>query len=316
MANRTAYDTVDGGGLYFSHAVTAGPLAFFGGVAADESGSIAPDARVEAPYNISPRAHVVSQTEYLFSKYKARLEDLGATANDFVQVEQHIPYKKYADGYLDTSRGPEFMAKGRPTSALLETGELLPHGAVINPTGIAVLPDDDVKKEIPAPTEGYHGALTLDEYGDSHEEEGPFNEIATAGGWVFTVDIASDWAAQKIPDHVRVNKHVGRRDPQRERVPAGAAGGVAQGGRHGPREPHPPERVHDRHGGPVRARLRVQGGLARRSAGTHRDPVPWPGRASIRGREAEPPRRRREDRVHLRRDPARIRHRARTRQLR
>ena len=206
MASRQAHDVVDGGGLYFSHAVSAGPFVFLGGVAADETGGVAEDARVKAPYAISPQADVVTQTEYVFNKYKARLEALGGTANDFVQVEQHIPSKIYADGYVDTSRGPGFMDKGRPTSALLATGELRPQGCVINPTGIAVIADGDVKKEIPESTAGYQDALQQDEYGDTYEEEGPFNEIVTAGGYVFTVgDVANDWDLGSIPPGVRVN---------------------------------------------------------------------------------------------------------------
>ena len=206
---RQAHDIVDGGGLYFSHAVTAGPFVFLAGVAADESGGVAADARVEAPYAISSQAQVVRQTEYVFNKYKQRLEALGGTANDFVQVEQHIPYKKYADGYIDTSRGPEFMAKGRPTSALLATGDLLPHGCVINPTGIAVIADGEVKKEIPGSSAGYQEGLTKGEYGDSYADEGPFNEIVTAGGYVFTVgDISNDWELGEIPPGTRVSQHV------------------------------------------------------------------------------------------------------------
>ncbi len=209
MASRTAYDVVDGGGLYFSHAVSAGPFVFLAGVAADESGGVAAEARVPAPYAGSPPAHVVKQTEYVFSKYKERLEALGGTANDFVQVEQHIPHKIYADGYIDTSRGEGFMDRGRPTSALLVTGDLLPHGCVINPTGIAVIADGDTKKEIPSATAGYHETLGKDTYGETYQEEGPFNEIVTAGGYVFTVgDIANDWEKEEIPAGVKVSEHV------------------------------------------------------------------------------------------------------------
>jgi enamine deaminase RidA (YjgF/YER057c/UK114 family) len=206
MASREVHDVVDGGGLYFSHAVSAGPFVFLAGVAADETGEVAADARVKPPYAISPQADVVSQTDYVFGKYKARLEALGGTANDFVQVEQHIPSKQYADGYIDTSRGSGYMDKGRPTSALLATGDLLPEGCVINPTGIAVIADGDTKKEIPESTAGYQDALTQDEYGDSYEEEGPFNEIVTAGGYVFTVgDVANDWDLGTIAPGVKVN---------------------------------------------------------------------------------------------------------------
>ena len=56
MAAREVHDVVDGGGLYFSHAVSAGPFVVLAGVAADESGEVAADARVKPPYAISPQA--------------------------------------------------------------------------------------------------------------------------------------------------------------------------------------------------------------------------------------------------------------------
>jgi enamine deaminase RidA (YjgF/YER057c/UK114 family) len=209
VGTRQVQDVVDGGGLYFSRAVTAGPYVFLGGVAADDSGGLARDAQVGPPYEISPEAHVVAQTEYIFNRYKEALEGLGSGINEMLQVEQHIPRKVYADGYIDTSRGKGFMDRGRPSSALLQTGELLPHGCVINPTGIALIPGGDLKKEIPSATGGYHESLTREEYGETYAEEGPFNEIVTGGGYVFTVgDIANDWAINEIPETVRVKESI------------------------------------------------------------------------------------------------------------
>jgi len=203
---RQVRDVVDGGGVYFSRVATAGPYAFLGGVAADESGGVAPEAQVGAPYGISPAAHVVQQTTFIFNRYKENLEALGSDINQVLQVEQHIPHKIYADGYIDVSRGKGFMDRGRPTSALLATGDLMPEGCVINPTGIAILPDGDIKKEIPSASAGYHESLKQEEYGESYADEGPFNEIVTGGGYVFTVgDIANDWSINAIPEHVRVS---------------------------------------------------------------------------------------------------------------
>jgi enamine deaminase RidA (YjgF/YER057c/UK114 family) len=209
VGTRQALDVVDGGGLYFSRAVTAGPYVFLGGVAADESGGLAREAQVGPPYGMSPPAHVVAQTEYIFNRYKDALEGLGSGINEMLQVEQHIPRKVYADGYIDTSRGKGFMDRGRPSSALLQTGELLPQGCVINPTGIALIPGGDLKKEIPSATGGYHESLTRAEYGDTYAEEGPFNEIVTGGAYVFTVgDIANDWSINQIPESVRVKESI------------------------------------------------------------------------------------------------------------
>lgn len=206
---RQAHDVVDGGGLYFSRAVTAGPYVFLGGVAVDDSGALARDAQVRPPYGLSPQAHVVAQTEYIFDRYKETLEGLGSGINEMLQVEQHIPRKVYADGYIDTSRGKGYMDRGRPSSALLQTGELLPDGCVINPTGIALIPGGDLKKEIPSATGGYHESLTQKDYGETYAEEGPFNEIVTGGGYVFTVgDIANDWAINQIPEGVRVKESI------------------------------------------------------------------------------------------------------------
>ena len=208
-SKRTAHDVVDGGGLYFSRAVSAGPFVFLGGVAADEEGGVAKDARVLPPYAVSDPAHVVSQTAYIFSGYRQRLEALGSGINEMVQVEQYIPHKLYADGYIDTSRGEGFMDRGRPSSALLATGDLMPPGCVINPTGIAVIADGETKKEIPGATSGYHESLGRETYGATYAEEGPFNEIVTAGGYVFTVgDIANDWETESIAEGVRVSDRI------------------------------------------------------------------------------------------------------------
>jgi enamine deaminase RidA (YjgF/YER057c/UK114 family) len=209
VSSRQVREVVDGGGVYFSRLATAGPYAFLGGVAVDETGTIAAPARVAPPYDISPPAHSVAQTAYIFNRYKEALDSVGSGVNEMLQVEQHIPRKVYADGYIDTSRGKGFMDRGRPTSALLQTGELLPHGCVINPTGIALIPDGDLKKEIPSATGGYHESLTREEYGDTYAEEGPFNEIVTGGGYVFTVgDIANDWEINAIPESVRVKESI------------------------------------------------------------------------------------------------------------
>lgn len=208
-SERTSHDVVDGGGLYFARAVSAGPFVFLGGIAADESGDLAAEARVEPPYAVSPPAHAVAQTEYIFNGYKQRLEALGSGINEILQVEQYIPHKIYADAYLDSSRGDGFMDRGRPSSALLATGDLWPEEVVINPTGIAVIPDDDHTKEIPSATGGYHESLGKDTYGNIYANEGPFNEIVTAGGYVFTVgDIPNDWEDEQIPEGVRVSDNI------------------------------------------------------------------------------------------------------------
>jgi enamine deaminase RidA (YjgF/YER057c/UK114 family) len=203
---RSTFGLVDGGGLYFSRIASGGPYAFMASLAVDESGRIPKDALVDPPYQVSPPAHAVAQTRYIFNQYVKGLKELGSGIDQVVQVEQHIPHKMYADPYIDTSRGPGFMERGRPTSALLCTGDLEPSACVINPTGIAVLPIDDIKKEIPKSSAGYKESLTKEQYGDSYAEEGPFNEVVTAGPYVFTVgDVCLSWETNDIEEEVRVS---------------------------------------------------------------------------------------------------------------
>jgi enamine deaminase RidA (YjgF/YER057c/UK114 family) len=203
---RAVKDIVDGGGLYFSRVATAGPFAFLAGVAADSSGAVTPEARVAAPYSASPPAHVVAQATYLFQRYSDALRELGSDINQMLQVEQFIPHKVYADGYLDVSRGAEFMTRGRPASALVCTGDLAPAGCVINPAGIAVIPSDGVSKEIPESSAGYHAGLAQPQFGETFAEEGPFNEVVTAGGYAFIVgDVAFDWTLGEIASEARAS---------------------------------------------------------------------------------------------------------------
>ena len=208
-SGRVVKDLVDGSGLYYSRLATAGPYVFMGSVAVDGTGRIAKDAQVAPPYHLSPSAHAVAQTRYVYNRYVEGLNSLGSAINNMLQVEQFIPHKIYADPYLDTSRGPGFMERGRPASALLATGDLAPEGCVINPTGIAVIEGDGIKKEIAAASKGYHESLTQPEFGDTYAEEGPFNEVVTAGPYVFTVgDVCIDWATQDIDKGVKVDDFI------------------------------------------------------------------------------------------------------------
>jgi enamine deaminase RidA (YjgF/YER057c/UK114 family) len=200
---RHVRDVVDGAGLYFSRAASAGSFVFLGGTACDASGGIASDAQVPPPYAVSPAAHVHYQTRYIFERYSDCLERLGSDIHQVLQVEQWIPHKLYADGYLTVSRGPGFMDRGRPASALLCTGDLVPERAVINPMGIAVIPGEGIGKEILPSQADYHDRLTRPEFGAVFKEEGPFNEVLTAGPYVFIVgDVV--WPAGYTDNGVRV----------------------------------------------------------------------------------------------------------------
>ncbi|MGH7862023.1 MAG: RidA family protein [Candidatus Dormibacteraceae bacterium] len=202
---RSVGQVVDGAGVYFSRLSTAGPLSFVAGVATDGVGGVAEGARVAPPYVVSPAAHVVAQTKYILDHYADLLRPLGSDLNDLVQVEQWIPHKNLADGYLDTSLGKGYRDRGRATSALLVPGDLMPEGAVICAMGIGVLPGYGISKEIPPATPGFQESMTLQQFGETYQEEGPFNEVIAVGPYVFTVgDQVMNWKTGMIEDSVRL----------------------------------------------------------------------------------------------------------------
>jgi enamine deaminase RidA (YjgF/YER057c/UK114 family) len=195
---RIVSQVVDGEGLYFSRVVAAGGYAFFASTAVDDHGSLAQDAVVKPPYHQSPSATVRAQTRYIFEKVQAGLGEIGSSIADICQVEQYIQYKSHADGYLETSRGPGFMERNRPGSALIETGDFVPEEVVVTPTGIAVVPRPGHIKEIlntGLPTPGLHP-----EMGDSYTQEPPYSEIVTAGPYVFNTTWASDYETGVHPE--------------------------------------------------------------------------------------------------------------------
>jgi len=207
-AGRSTHGLVDGGGLYFSRLVTAGPFVFFGGPAVDDRGLLTPEVAVAPPFHLSPPAHIVGQTKFIYDRLAAELPQVGSSIDDILQVEQFIPHKIYADGYLNTSRGPGAMERGRPASAVVATGDLMPQGCVVDPTGIAVV-RDRASKEILPETGGFHGSIRLPEFGHSYEEEGPFNEVVAGDAYVFTIgDQVLDWETGDLPPGVKVADYV------------------------------------------------------------------------------------------------------------
>jgi 2-iminobutanoate/2-iminopropanoate deaminase len=148
----------------------------------------------------------VAQTRYIFEKYQEALDSVGANLNHMLQVEQWIPHKVYADGYLEVSRGKGFMDHGRPASALICTGDIVPEGTAVTPMGIALIPGDNLKKEIVGATSEYHERLTRVGFGESFRDEGPFNEVITAGPYVFIVgDVV--WPAGWTENDVRLHEY-------------------------------------------------------------------------------------------------------------
>jgi enamine deaminase RidA (YjgF/YER057c/UK114 family) len=200
MANeRVVKDLIDGDGVYCSRLAAGGPYVFLASPSVDASGRMAAEAKVKPPYHLSPSAQVRSQTRYIFDQYKDALGEVGSSVNDIAQVEQYIQHKAHADGYLEISRGPGCIERGRPGSALICTGDLAPEGCVVNPTAIAIIPGDGIAKEILTP--GAQDPGKRPEFGDAYAEEPVYNEVVTAGQYVFTVgDWSSDYVTGIHPD--------------------------------------------------------------------------------------------------------------------
>lgn len=200
---REVWGTVDGNGTYFSRGAAGGSFVFLAGGPVDGSGRFADDAQVAPPYHLSPSARVSSQTSYVFGQFVKALKALGSSIEDVVQVEQYIAGKEYADGYVETSRGPGFLERKRPASALLPTGPLHPSEAVVVPSAIAVRSAVSPGKEVYSP--GLHGLRARDDVGgDYYVEEPPYNELVTAGAYAFPLGQgATDMETGVHPD-VRV----------------------------------------------------------------------------------------------------------------
>ena len=204
-AIREVRGVVSGSQQHYSRAVRAGGLVFLSGNGFDGDGEPLPSAVPPAPYHLSDAAHCVYQTRTIFDAYRPLLAEFGCTFEDMVQIEQYIPHKIQGDSYVNTSRGPGYLERNRPTSALLVTGDLAPRGAVVAQSGIAAIPSGDGRKEIIRADHEFTAGTAKAEYGDSWANEPPFHEIEAAGPYLFTVgDIALDWDKGEIPPGVKV----------------------------------------------------------------------------------------------------------------
>lgn len=201
---RVVGDVIDGDGIYCSRLATAGPFVFLGGTAVDAEGRLAAEAAVEPPYHVSPPAHVVHQARYLFDEFSKVLVGVGSSLDQMLQVEQFTPSKVYADGYIDTRSA--YLVRGRPTTAFAATGALLPEGAVICSTGIALRPGGGFGKEIPPPPAAAEGeASPWADLGEAFSEEAPYNDIVLAGPYVFvTGDVTIDWETGDVDPAAKV----------------------------------------------------------------------------------------------------------------
>ena len=202
---REVRDVVSGTQQHFSRAVRAGGLLFLSGNGFDGEGRPLAGSVPPPPYHLSEAAHCVYQTRAVFDAYRPLLAEFGCTFEDMVQIEQYIPHKIHGDSYVNTSRGPGYLERNRPTSALLVTGDLAPSGAVVAQSGIAAIPTDGQRKEIVRADREFTADTAKAEYGESWAVEPPFHEIEATGPYIFTVgDIALDWDKGEIPPGVKV----------------------------------------------------------------------------------------------------------------
>jgi enamine deaminase RidA (YjgF/YER057c/UK114 family) len=125
------------------------------------------------------------------------METLGGSFDDIVQVEQYVPYKAYADGYLEVRNGPGFMERDRCSSALMCSGDMDP-GVVIIPTAIAYAPGYDLKKEVTF--SGPPKPALPEKFGSHYAKEAPTGEITIAGPYVFTTVTAIGGLDDVHPD--------------------------------------------------------------------------------------------------------------------
>jgi enamine deaminase RidA (YjgF/YER057c/UK114 family) len=193
---------VDAGGVYASRLVSAGDFVFFAGTAVGEDGDIPARARPRPPYHLSASAQVREQTRFIFDEYKEGLVELGSSIDEVAQIEQYMLRKAHMDGYAQVARSQEFMGKRPPVSLITEVGEYLPDGAVINTTGMALIPDSDrgLVKEAGV-SQKKDGVLHPGDKDFAVKNANrAFSEIITAGPYAFSTYIAIDYVSGILPE--------------------------------------------------------------------------------------------------------------------
>jgi enamine deaminase RidA (YjgF/YER057c/UK114 family) len=200
-AERRVGGVVDAGGFYFSRVAAAGGYAFFASSAVDDRGSLPAAAQVGPPYHLSAAAHARTQTRYIFEQYRDSLPEVGSSIDDIVQIEQYMQRKAHADGYAQVARGPGFMESNRPGSLMIQLGDSLPRGTVINTTGLAIIPDaarglvKDYARSEKKPGESHPA-----DNADAQNANRAFAEIVTAGPYAFTTYFPSDYVSGIHPE--------------------------------------------------------------------------------------------------------------------
>lgn len=214
---RAVAGLVDGHGRYFSRAAAGGQFVFAASTAVEDDGSFAQAARLEPPYHLSPSARVRAQTGFIYERLESALSELGSSIADVVQIEQFLAGKRYADGYIEASRGPTsgVFERDRPASALVWTGPFDPEDCSVLPTLTAARPEHGAVKEIALPAPGVQNITVMPGLGGAYASEPIYNELVTAGDYAFPVGlVASDWETGVHPD-VRIPDWVTHGDAAR-----------------------------------------------------------------------------------------------------
>jgi len=179
---RVVAGTIDAGGVYYSRVAAGGGFAFLGGTALDESGAIAKAARPGAPYEFSASAQARAEAQYLFAQWREALPKVGAEIKDVVQLEQYVKRKLAADAYFGEIIAPEILGAARPGAATAQLRGFFPEEAVINVTGLAIVPD-----EAAGWVKGYPGVDPT-----KLSATRIFTDVITAGPYVCTTYFPTD----------------------------------------------------------------------------------------------------------------------------
>lgn len=179
---RTVAGTIDAGGVYSSRLASGGGWVFLSGVALDDSGRLAGDARAAAPYERSEPARAHAQTRAMMGQLRDLLPKLGSSLAGILQLEQYVGLKVHTDPYFQVALGPGFMDKDKPTGATAAIAGFFPEDAVVSITGIAMAPDEasGFIKEYPGDEDPAKRATRK------------FADVTAAGPYGFTTYFASD----------------------------------------------------------------------------------------------------------------------------
>lgn len=178
---RAVAGTVDANGVYASRLAAAGGWVFLSLTAMDDTGSLAADARPAAPYELSEPAKARTQARSFMGALRDLLPTVGSSLTEIVQLENYAQRKVHVDPLFKVALGAGFVDKEKPTAATAQTGDLLPEGAAVGITGIAIAPDAAAGRVKEYPGADPAKAATRQ-----------FNETVAVGPYAFTTYFPTD----------------------------------------------------------------------------------------------------------------------------